>query len=128
MESMLQMRTEVNALTRAFEGASDRLKAAQERNKEAQAVLELCQRLREGSAITAEVAELAQSSGDVVLRAAVQSLPANAAVQGVVTTDELVKRWGKVRRSVWVHMGIADDKHAGLLSMSLASLSSALKV
>lgn len=128
MESMLQMRTEVNALTRAFEGASDRLKAAQERNKEAQAVLELCQRLGEGSAITAEVADVAQSSRDVVLQAAVQSLPANAAVQGVVTTDELVKRWGKVRRSVRVHMGIADDKHAGLLSMSLASLSSALKV
>lgn len=127
-EICVQMRTEVNAITTAFDGAATRLQAAKNRNAEAQAVLDLCKRLDQGSAITADIASLAQSSGDAVVQAAVDSLPGHAAIQGVVSTDELVHRWGRVRRAVRVHMGISDDKHAGFLSMSLASLSSALKV
>lgn len=122
------MRTEVNAITTAFEGAALQLKAARKRNVEAQAVLDLCKRLGQGGAIPADIANLAQSSDDAVVQAAVQSLPGHAAIQGVVSTDELVQRWGRVRKAVRVHMGISDETHAGFLSMALASLSSSLKV
>jgi len=127
-KGMVQMRTEANALVVAFKGAATQLSVAEERNAEALAVLDLCKRLDRGGGIAAEVAHLEKSSKDGVVQAAVHSLPADAGTKGVITADELAQRWGKVRRAVRVNMAVAEDQHRGVLSMSLAAISSALKV
>eukprot|EP00892_Ulva_mutabilis_P000369 jgi/Ulvmu1/10332/UM061_0015.1 len=123
-----EMRGEVNAIAMAFEGAAERLSMAEARNVEALAVLDLCKRLDRGAAVDADVERLRQTSKDGIVQAAVHSLPAHAATQGVATAEELVRRWGKVRRALRVNMAISDSEHAGFVSMSLATISSALKV
>lgn len=122
------MRGEVNAIAVAFEGAATRMRVANDRNAEALAVLDLCKRLDQGTAVEAEVARLGQTSKDGVVQAAVHSLPERAAIQGIATADELAQRWGKVRRTLRVNMAMSDTENAGFVSMSLAAISSALKV
>lgn len=137
-----QLRTQVNALSKAFSLRSDERMQSHTAHRITTGVLALTTALETGRPFVGELAVLkraARASSDPLLQAAVLSLEASlaavdeglglpAAVRGLPTLPQLMDRFADVRRAAVTLAVLPEGQTPGILTYGLARLASMLKV